>query len=158
MRRKKRVSLVVSNVPEFEDKEMATYSCDDCGSYTSVQSSLQDPFCVSCGGDALEQVDDDHNSELEFESEQDLVSAKCVECKAYHIFDNETYSRLNEDGVVSIHCPVCSKENKWEDTGQDNIFTVASKEGRVLCKKFDEDELAHITCDSCHEDSIMTLE
>jgi len=157
MRRKNRVSLLVSKEPEFDDKELATYSCGDCGNYTSVQASLKEPFCVSCGGEDLDKIDDDE-TELDFESEEDLVSAKCVDCKQYNIFTQETYSNLNEDGVVTIHCPVCSKENKWQDTGTENIFVASSKEGRVLCKKFDDTELAHITCDSCNEDSIMTME
>jgi len=158
MRRKKLVSVLVSNAPEYEDREMATYSCGDCGAYTAVQASIKEPFCISCGGDSLDQVEDDPRSELEFDSEEDLVSAKCTECNKYNIFTKETYANLNEDGVVSIHCPVCAKENRWQDTGESNIFVASSKEGRVLCKKFDEDELAHITCDSCQEESIMTLD
>jgi len=156
--RKNIVSVIVSNAPEYDDKELATYSCEDCGNLTAVQSSLSEPFCISCGSGELEKVDDGSETEMDFESEDDLVSAKCVECKQYNIFTKDTYSSLNEDGVVSIHCPVCAKENKWSDTGQDNIFVASSKEGRILCKKHDEDELAHITCDSCNEDAIMTLD
>ena len=154
------IPMIMSKSPELELKEMATYLCEECGISTAVQESINEPFCSNCGNGELESVDNEIESEIDYESEDDLVSAQCNGCKQYSIFTKESYSKLeSKDGYVTLHCPLCASKNNWSNEEDDtNIYDIHSKEGRILCKKHDTDDLASIICDSCENESVMTIE
>ena len=53
-RRKTSAVVVATTAGMNRQKELATYTCTDCGHNTVVQASIDSPFCVHCGGDHLE--------------------------------------------------------------------------------------------------------
>lgn len=114
MRHKRKTSAVVVAATASIDrqKELATYTCSDCGHNTVVQSSIESPFCVHCGGEHLEPQEraSAKGHILLSADDAELASVKCPGCGSHLILTTETASAHADGDLGHLHCPACATE------------------------------------------------
>lgn len=98
-------SEVVALPEGIEAKAHVCASCQTTASYNTPQ-----PYCVTCGSDDLQVVDDALPAE-EFSDEDEVVSAGCPSCGTHNLMSKASVASL----AHQMHCVTCGTEITFQD-------------------------------------------
>lgn len=95
-------TVVASPELKVTQAEIATYGCKHCSTKFGALASTQ-PFCVTCGSDEVQQVENEDNESLTDSS--DLSAVTCNHCSTHNILSATTASTLQG----RMFCTACGE-------------------------------------------------
>lgn len=96
-------TVVASPELKVTKTEVATVSCKHCSTKFGALASTQ-PFCVTCGSDEVEQVENESPAESLTDND-DLSAVTCNHCSTHNILSSTTAATLNG----KMFCTACGE-------------------------------------------------